>query len=194
MKTKNIDENSRYDQWMSEYALIKFQKGGRRHAENQGFRCGHCRQEVHAGSMWTHVQNRNHCPYCLWSRHLDLKKTGDRLCACKGWMKPVGLTIKRTIKKYARSQFGELMLVHQCQDCNRISINRLAADDMTDRLWEVFENSCRPESPLENILQKDGVRLLQSEEAAFARTLVFGRGLDEHFNEKEGRMAELMFA
>jgi hypothetical protein len=176
MKTKTRDKNTTYGQWLSEYAQIKFQKGDRRNPENQDFRCGHCHQQVHSGAMWGHVQNRNHCPYCLWSRHLDLLKAGDRLCACKGWMRPVGLTYKRTPKKYAHELAGELMLVHQCQDCHRVSINRAAADDMTDRLWEVFELSLSLEHRQESILRKDDIRLLQREDAVFVRTLIFGRG------------------
>jgi hypothetical protein len=48
------------------------------------------------------VRNRNHCPYCLWSRCLDLFRAGDRLSACKAPMQPVGLALKHTRKKYGR--------------------------------------------------------------------------------------------
>ena len=125
------------------------------HARQFGnFECGHCRLRVSAEPRLAGVQNRNHCPYCLWSKHVDLRAAGDRLCACKGRMRPVGLALKRTKKKYApdgargpRPKRGELMLVHQCAACGSLSLNRVAADDSAGRLWEVFEASLaqRPE-------------------------------------------------
>jgi hypothetical protein len=93
------------------------------------FTCMHCRSFVCADAALSGVHNRNHCPYCLVSRHLDLFEAGDRLSACKGAMLPVALTWKRSLKKYARPGDGELMLIHQCKDCDRLSINRIAADD-----------------------------------------------------------------
>jgi hypothetical protein len=48
----------------------------------QEFKCGHCHAFVSMEPILSGVQNRNHCPYCLWSRHLDLYEAGDRLSAC----------------------------------------------------------------------------------------------------------------
>jgi len=111
------------------------------------FTCCHCRLGVSAEPLLSGVHNRNHCPYCLWSKHVDLREAGDRLCACKAPMRPVGLTFKHVHKKYApESQAGgaprgELMLVHHCTTCGAISLNRIAADDNARSLWEVFEAS-----------------------------------------------------
>ena len=106
------------------------------------FECGHCRLHVSAELRRSGVQNRNHCPYCLWSKHVDLRAAGDRLCACKGPMRPVGLALKRTKKKYAPDTArGELMLVHQCAACAAFSLNRVAADDSPQRLMEVLQAS-----------------------------------------------------
>jgi hypothetical protein len=118
---------------------------GRARAREQqfgDFECGHCRLGVSAEPRLSGVQNRNHCPYCLWSKHVDLQAAGDRLCACKGLMRPVGLALKRTKKKYASaSARGELMLVHRCAGCGALSLNRVAADDSAGRLRDVFEAS-----------------------------------------------------
>ena len=86
------------------------------------------------------MQNRNHCPYCLASRHVDLNQAGDRLSACKAIMQPLGLALKRVHKKYASPVSGEL-LIHRCTDCGKLSLNRLAADDDADTLLRVFEAS-----------------------------------------------------
>ena len=96
---------------------------------NTDFTSIHCRNYVSAGYVLSGVQHRNHCPYCLWSRHLDLYKAGDRLAACKAPMQPVGLTIKRRDKKYASMSSGELMLIHLCTDCGKVSINREGYED-----------------------------------------------------------------
>ena len=108
---------------------------------NADFRCQHCGAYVSSSRALAGVSNRNHCPYCLWSRHLDLFEAGDRLAACKAPMRPVGLTLKNSRNKYARIGGGELMLVHLCTDCERISINRIAADDVPQAIMEVFEAS-----------------------------------------------------
>jgi len=105
------------------------------------FECLHCGKPVMSTPEVSGVNHRNHCPYCLWSRHVDLYEAGDRLAACKEPMEPTGLAFKRIHKKYAPLQPGELMLVHRCAGCQAISLNRLAADDLPPALWDVFQAS-----------------------------------------------------
>src|SRR5512147_2229255 len=93
------------------------------------FRCAHCHALVSSAHLFSGVNNRNHCPYCLWSCHLDLFAAGDRLSACKAPMQPIGLTMKPGRNKYRPEAHGELMLVHACTGCGSLSINRIAADD-----------------------------------------------------------------
>ena len=99
-----------------------------RRAANADFQCKRCHAYVLANPLISGVKNRNHCPYCLWSRHLDLDNPGDRLSACKALMRPVGLIFKQTAKKY-QVFTAELMVSHRCEDCGKISLNRIAADD-----------------------------------------------------------------
>ncbi|SRR5258707_14485166 len=99
------------------------------------FICGNCKKEVKTiGNIGTH--QRNHCPFCLWSKHVD-EIVGDRKSICWGEMKPIALTFK----KKRDNKKGELMLIHQCQNCKKISINRIAADDSIDIIQEVFQSS-----------------------------------------------------
>ena len=104
------------------------------------YQCLQCRYRVTMQSLYSGVNNRNHCPYCLHSKHVDLYAPGDRLAACKGLMKPVGITFKHIRKKYQCR--GEMMLVHQCLDCGAVSINRIAADDIADVIYQVYLTSC----------------------------------------------------
>ncbi len=71
---------------------------------NKDFKCIHCHHLVPADSLVSGVINRNHCPYCLYSRHLDLHQAGDRLSACKSQMQPVALTFKRPTRSTARTR------------------------------------------------------------------------------------------
>jgi len=92
-------------------------------AVNEGFICEHCGWEVepikYGGSC------RNHCPYCLWSKHVDTDAPGDRLSRCKGMMRPVAVFTRRT---------GEYVIVHRCEKCGFERFNRIAGDDDFDKI------------------------------------------------------------
>jgi hypothetical protein len=122
------------------------------------------------------VNNRNHCPYCLWSRHVDLNEAGDRLSACKAEMQPMGLTVKQVKKKYARPDSGELMLIHECVDCGKVSINRIAADDIPERVMEVFDVSLKMPADLRQKLESEGIRVLSEPDRKIVREQLYGRG------------------
>jgi len=142
--------------------------------ENTSFKCQHCRNYVNTEPFISGVQNRNHCPYCLWSRHLDLYKAGDRLAACKGQMEPVGLTLKRTRKKYAGPASGELMLIHRCVECGKVSINRIAADDVPEALFEVFQTSLEMDDDVSASCAASDIRILIAGDTVLLRARLFG--------------------
>jgi len=124
------------------------------------FRCGHCGNHVTVMHMVSGVNNRNHCPYCLWSRHLDLFAAGDRLSACKGQMKPIGLTMKKSRNKYQIKSRGELMLIHQCTECGGLSINRIATDDDPDSVMDVFFHAQTLDSLFHRKCREQGIVVL----------------------------------
>jgi len=138
------------------------------------FRCAHCGYIVSSAHWLSGVHNRNHCPYCLWSRHLDLYTAGDRLSACKAPMRPVALTSKRSRNKY-RSGRGELMLVHQCTDCGGVSINRIAADDDAGTLLEVFNASLSLPTRTQNLLLESEIDVLPPGSLPILQFQLFGR-------------------
>jgi hypothetical protein len=139
-----------------------------------GFTCKHCHVFVSSASFLSGVQNRNHCPYCLWSCHLDLYSAGDRLSACKSPMKPIGLTVKGTHKKYG-STHGELMLVHLCTECGNLSINRIAADDVPETVFRVFETTKEFDLSFQMHLKVEGIRVLKADESDLVRKQLFGQ-------------------
>jgi DNA-directed RNA polymerase subunit RPC12/RpoP len=140
---------------------------------NQDFNCAHCKYPVSAERLVAAVSNRNHCPYCLWSRHMDLYKPGDRLSACKQPMHAVALTLKRTPKKYSWER-GELMVVHICLDCGKVSANRIAADDDPDKLWIVFEQSIGLDEPSHRRIESAGIHPVTNNDRQIVQDQLYG--------------------
>ena len=140
------------------------------------FKCAHCHVIVSSAHFLSGVNNRNHCPYCLWSCHLDLYAAGDRLSACKGQMRPVGLTLKMGRNKYQLDARGELMLVHECVDCGALSINRIAADDDPSNILAVFEFSIG--SPVHARCEAQGILTLKAGDLYAIQRQLFGRPVE----------------
>lgn len=143
--------------------------------KNADFTCKHCGAYVSVQKAISGVLNRNHCPYCLCSRHVDLFKVGDRLCACKALMMPVGLTLKNSRDKYAHKHQGELMLVHRCLGCGDLSINRIAADDDPEKLMAVLECTSLDLLNLDDICQAQGITLLSGKDRYLMQSGLFGK-------------------
>ena len=89
----------------------------RDHAARDGFTCIRCGFQVPANT-WG-AKHRNHCPRCLWSRHVD-DQPGDRASHCKAPMEPIAIEVRRD---------GEWAVIHRCTGCGVIKPNRIAGDD-----------------------------------------------------------------
>ena len=90
----------------------------RRADGSESFKCGHCKAFI--GPTVAGGRHRNHCPLCLYSRHVDDKQMGDRASACRALMAPIG---------YFYRPKGEQVVVHRCLGCGFERHNRVAADD-----------------------------------------------------------------
>lgn len=147
--------------------------------KNQAFQCSHCHKWVfYDRSIGT--KHRNHCPYCLWSKHLDLDESGDRKSACQGEMEPISLTFKQEgINKYGEAKQGELMLIHQCLKCGKISINRLAADDNPQAILEIFEKSKQLNPEAINRLTEEGIKTLIEQDKQEMLIQLFGKNYEK---------------
>ncbi|MBI2612737.1 RNHCP domain-containing protein [Candidatus Kaiserbacteria bacterium] len=88
----------------------------------ENFVCEHCGHEV-KGSGYT-----NHCPRCLWSKHVDVSP-GDRAALCGGLMEPIA--IEGTSPEY--------MIVHRCTRCGNERRNVTAENDEPSALIAVAE-------------------------------------------------------
>jgi hypothetical protein len=84
--------------------------------------------------------HRNHCPNCLWSRHVDVVP-GDRAAECGAAMEAVAI---------AGRDDGEWTLVHRCRGCHTLKANRVAGDDNPLMLMRLAVRPlARPPFPLE---------------------------------------------
>lgn len=92
----------------------KFQK------KVEDFTCEKCGNFV-AGGGYT-----NHCPKCLWSKHVDVNP-GDREEKCGGMMKPVGAILIG----------GEYSINHQCEKCGFERKNKMSPKDSFDELIKI---------------------------------------------------------
>ena len=79
---------------------------------DSGFICGHCKKEVPPLGY----TSRNHCPFCLWSRHLD-ENPGDRQSECRGLMEPV------SAEPDAKKGY---IIIHKCTECGAVRRNKAA--------------------------------------------------------------------
>ena len=81
---------------------------------DESFLCGNCGKDVPIGD----VMIRDHCPFCLWGRHLD-NIPGDRAADCGGLMKPLSFSIG-----------GGIRWIHyQCTTCTHQFRVRAHPDD-----------------------------------------------------------------
>lgn len=79
---------------------------------DSGFICRHCGKEV----LPLGYTSRNHCPFCLWSLHVD-ENPGDRASDCGGELEPVS-AVPDARKGY--------IIIHRCVKCGAIRRNKAA--------------------------------------------------------------------
>ena len=84
---------------------------------DEEFICDNCQRKVYPLKYTA----RDHCPYCLYSKHLDILP-GDRKNNCHGLLKPIGIEkFKDTYK-----------IIYKCEKCGETHKNIIAKDDDMD--------------------------------------------------------------
>jgi len=131
------------------------------------FVCINCKKEINENEN-IGTRNRNHCPHCLFSQHLDSNIPGDRESTCKGQMEPIALTFKKgKTDKYGNFKQGELKIVHKCKKCKYISLNRIAGDDDPVEILKIFNKSSN--------LTVEGLSTLKENDLVELKTQLFGK-------------------
>lgn len=86
---------------------------------NEDFICENCGKKVNKSEYTA----RDHCPYCLYSKHLDINP-GDRANNCQGLMEPISIEkFKDTFK-----------IIYKCSKCKKLHKNIVSRDDNMDEI------------------------------------------------------------
>ncbi|HRZ30190.1 MAG TPA: RNHCP domain-containing protein [Candidatus Paceibacterota bacterium] len=80
--------------------------------KKEDFACENCGVKV-LGNGFT-----NHCPSCLWSKHVDVFP-GDRDADCGGLMEPIGIELEK----------GKYIVTQRCLKCGKIWRNEASPQD-----------------------------------------------------------------
>ncbi len=78
----------------------------------EDFTCEHCGAPVR-GTGYT-----NHCPRCLWSKHVDVSP-GDRAETCGGLMRPIAL----------EGSSPDYTIIHRCERCEAVRRIKVSPED-----------------------------------------------------------------
>ena len=90
----------------------------------EDFTCAHCGAHV-SGNGYT-----NHCPHCLYSRHVD-NTPGDRAATCGGMMQPISV-----------EKDGEgFIITHKCEKCGKVIHQHAAENDDMDTIISLSTNN-----------------------------------------------------
>jgi len=85
---------------------------------------------VHCGSLVRGNGYTNHCPHCLWSKHVDIYP-GDRQERCQGMMQPMKVGLKK----------GQFIITHRCCKCGKEKTNRISSKDNLEFILQRLSNS-----------------------------------------------------
>lgn len=89
----------------------------------EDFVCEKCGTNV-VGNGYT-----NHCPNCLWSKHVDVFP-GDRSATCGGMMEPVSVNKKGS----------EYVITHKCEKCGFVKSNKTIKEDNFQMIVQISAN------------------------------------------------------
>jgi hypothetical protein len=89
----------------------------------EDFICEKCGVQVF-GNGYT-----NHCPECLWSKHVDISP-GDRMGECLGMMEPIKIEVKS--KEYT--------IIHKCVKCGEEKRNKAVKEDNFQMILQISAN------------------------------------------------------
>ncbi len=93
---------------------------------DEEFICENCGKKVEK----LNYSARDHCPYCLYSKHLDINP-GDRQNPCKGMLKPIDIEKHKNTYK----------IIYKCLKCGEIHKNIMSNDDDINLIIELSKKA-----------------------------------------------------
>lgn len=92
--------------------------------KKEDFVCRNCGERV-TGDGYT-----DHCPKCLWGRHVDDQIPGDRASDCGGMMEPVRVLYEK----------GKYKINYKCEECKHEFWVKAGKNDNKYKLIELVRN------------------------------------------------------
>ena len=92
----------------------------------ENFRCENCGWEV-VGNGYT-----DHCPKCLWGKHVDREIPGDRASDCRGMLEPVEAVYQMSDLRF--------QIKYKCRKCRHEFRVRSYEEDNRELLMELANN------------------------------------------------------
>ncbi len=90
----------------------------------EDFKCGRCGMEI-KGNGYT-----DHCPKCLWGRHVDEKIPGDRASTCRKMMEPLRVLYEK----------GDYKIQYKCLGCQHQFTVKADKNDDREELLKLINN------------------------------------------------------
>jgi len=69
------------------------------------------------------------------------------------------------------------MLIHECVDCQSLSINRIAADDDPDTVMELFAKSIVSFHQIRTMCEREGIIMLGMEDTKVVFSQLYGSSI-----------------
>ena len=70
------------------------------------------------------------------------------------------------------------MLIHECMECGSLSINRIAADDDSGSILDIFNTSLQNSAQFRTRGEADGIIMLNAEDDESVRSQLFGQNAE----------------
>lgn len=90
-------------------------------------------------------------------------------------MKPIGLMFKNSqVNPFTGRTNGDLMIIHECTNCGKISPNRIAGDDNVYMILSLLDESLSVSDALRAGLLQRGISMLTQTDKNDVETALFG--------------------
>ena len=90
-------------------------------------------------------------------------------------MKPIALAFKNyEVNPFTNKGSSELMVIHQCSNCCKISSNRIAGDDNEYQIISILEHSFNLDINTMNKIKNLGINIISSENKDKVLISLFG--------------------
>ena len=101
-------------------------------------------------------------------------------------MQPIALAFKNyEVNPFTGRGSGELMVIHQCLSCDKLSFNRIAGDDSEYQILSILNESLNLNKTLTSQLRNQGLELITTSNKEEALISLFGVNYQSYIKNLE---------